>query len=221
MPFYSQENIEKLNNQYGEIEIIYRLKLLEWSQISSRLMQEEAKEYLLHGFLRRLKILKICIDNIFEIYPPEKIELLTDYENLNITINWQAFNINIFGSIDNLAWLLVKEREILIKKESEVKFNNPHILKMLSSSFKNYLNERKDWFSALKDFRDALAHRISPYMPSGYDNEAKAFHNLPVITHSYSEESKPFILHGQIIADWMTIIEFGDKFFEELNQILT
>lgn len=98
-----------------------------------------------------------------------------------------------------------------------VDFTNKKFKPHLSDNFKQYLNNRKDWFIALKNFRNALAHRIPPYMPKGVDPYTQEFVNFPIITHSYSEKFSQFILHPQILCDWATIIEFSNKFLEELE----
>ncbi len=217
---YREEQILQLHTDYIQMLNSYTKITVKYINISGKLKNNIAKEYILEGFLRRLNILKNCIDNIFSIYPPEKTTRLEDEELHNIMINFQAFIINIFGSIDNLAWVIAKEKDLKITEKIQISFKNNKIQQELSDSFKEYMATREDWFKAMKDFRDALAHRIPPYVPMGIDPETLETHNLPMITHSYIEKSKQFILHPQILCDWMTIVEFAEKFYDELSELL-
>lgn len=64
--------------------------------------------YELH--MRRLGTLKRCIENVFTPIPP-KTEHIPDRDVLrDAQINLQAFVANVYGAIDNLAWLWVYER---------------------------------------------------------------------------------------------------------------
>lgn len=40
---------------------------------------------------------------------------------------------------------------------------------------------------------------------------------IPAVTHSYEEESSIIVFHAQLLADWNTILEFSQKFIEELK----
>jgi hypothetical protein len=64
---------------------------------------ERAQEYVGHGVCRRLKTIRRCIENIFEIFPIARKELLSEEERSDLVINLQAFIINIYGLQDNLA----------------------------------------------------------------------------------------------------------------------
>ncbi|WP_341705020.1 hypothetical protein [Ferrovibrio sp.] len=38
---------------------------------------------------------------------------------------------------------------------------------------------------------------------------------MPLMTHSFSEESKKVFFHAQVLADWNTVVELSDKFLSE------
>lgn len=217
MSYFNENDIQRFHLEFSQIEEVYLQISLKWLKFSEKLTPN-AKEYLAEGFLRRLGILKSCLENIYTIYPIEKkrTDLLNDKELDNIIINVQSFIINIFGCLDNLAWILVKEKNLNLSR-MQVDFQHKKFKSHLSENFKNYMNNRKNFFETIKDFRDALAHRISPYMPLGIDPDTSEFVNFPILTHSTSEESKPLILHPQLIIIWKTLIEFSDKFLEELK----
>jgi hypothetical protein len=72
----------------------------------------KAQEYAIHGFSRRLKSLVRCIDNIYRILPPDRVDLPSSEELSDANINLQAFVFNVSGSIDNLAWIWIAEKNI-------------------------------------------------------------------------------------------------------------
>ena len=136
----------------------------------SNLKQDGAKEFLTHGFGRRLKTLKKCIENVYALCPPDTSNLLPRDILVDLSINLQAFILNVFGCFDNLSWVLVKEKDINIdrnkvgflrdKIDKEIRLN-------LSDDLRKYFlsDSHIRWKNYLKDFRDALAHRIPLYVP--------------------------------------------------------
>lgn len=41
----------------------------------------------------------------------------------------------------------------------------------------------------------------------------------PVMTHSFGEHAKPVMFHGQMLCDFSTVIEIGEKMFKELDSL--
>lgn len=104
--------------------------------------------------------------------PPDRIELPTSEELSDSAINIQAFVINVFGSIDNLAWVWVLEKEITKCDGSPLPNSwvglgekNKLVRSSFSDRFQNYLKGLNGWFDNLENFRHALAHRIPLYVP--------------------------------------------------------
>jgi hypothetical protein len=127
---------------------------------------ERAREFANHGFSRRLSTMVRCIEIVFDKLPPEREQIPTKEERLDATISIQAFMFNAFGSIDNLAWVWVSEKELdVYKLRVGLGPNNIAVRKSLSSEFQEYLKGLDPWFAHLEDFRHALAHRISLYVP--------------------------------------------------------
>ena len=132
---------------------------------------ERAREYLAQGVARRAGLIGRCLENIFRIFPPERTALLSHEELGDVTINLHALVINVYGLLDNVAWVFVLERQA----EAQIKggragvglFNKatheylpPAVLAYVSS------DTIKAWFNEYaKNYRDALAHRIPLYVP--------------------------------------------------------
>lgn len=168
--FFSPENIQHLNKEYSNIQNTYSDILFKASGVSQKLKSKKANEFLLHGFGRRLKTLKRCIDNIYTLCPPNTSKDLEESVILNLSINLQAFIFNIFGCFENLALVFVEEKNIKIKRMQIGFLNNKinsKITSSLSEESKEYLftDRFQSWRKNLKNFRDALAHRIPLYVP--------------------------------------------------------
>lgn len=167
MSFFTQEKIEELDCEYEQITSRYLNLLTKMSMLP--LKEEKAREYLFHGAMRRLKILQRCIENIFSIFPPER-EILLENEELNdIAINLHAFLVNIFGLLDNLAWVFIYEKNLATKiHRNDVGLFLKKTKEYFPMEFREYLNseQSKKWQDEyLKNYRDALAHRIPLYVP--------------------------------------------------------
>jgi hypothetical protein len=78
----------------------------------------------------------------------------------------QAFVMNCFGCLDNLAWIWVLEKDVKGKggrelQPTDVGLGKKYVLNSFSRQFRDYLDRRRDWFANLIGFRDSLAHRIT------------------------------------------------------------
>jgi hypothetical protein len=90
----------------------------------------------------------------------------------DLAINLQGFVFNIFGCLENLAWVWVKEKDIRDSKgeplvNSQIGFGGKYkfVRKSFSDDFRHYLDGLSEWFSQMEGFRHALAHRIPLYVP--------------------------------------------------------
>lgn len=168
--YFSDKDLEELRRRHRQVA--WKCQRIVESYLTRNYKYSRAREYAWHGFSRRLKMLVRCIDNVFRILPPDRAELPTNDELSDATINIQAFVFNVFGSIDNLAWIWVRETDLTKEDGSPVpnswvglSKNNTFVRGSLSTEFQEYLTELNDWFDHLDNFRHALAHRIPLYIP--------------------------------------------------------
>ena len=161
---FSKQDIKDLNQSHMLVTNKYQSLLLAFAH--RQYQQKEAQEYATYGFLRRLKILKRCIDNVYSICPPDIDEKLSEEKLSDLTINLQAFVFNIYGSLDNLAWVWVKEKGKPLSK-SKIGFSKKYhaVRNTFSPEFQAYLKTLDKWFDHIENFRHALAHRIPLYVP--------------------------------------------------------
>jgi len=168
-PFYAQHQLVQLQDGYSTVNPAYERLMGEY--LSIRLTNEAAYEYIRHGFVRRLGTLKRCIENLYSIYPPERSDKPSRHECIDLAINLQSFVFNVFGCIDNLAWIWVKEKGLHDKKERPLQGQQVglgvgciKVRQSFSAEFNQYLTSRDNWFAYLENYRHALAHRIPLYV---------------------------------------------------------
>lgn len=136
--------------------------------LAQRLTNPRARIFALQGIGRRLPLIACGARNIFTLYPPDTAELLSIETCDEVAIQFQAFAINMYGLMDNIAWVCVLEsggalnplKISLFKREVE-----PY----LPDELKDYVGQPASltWFNEYgKVYRDSTAHRIPPYLPS-------------------------------------------------------
>jgi len=81
--------------------------LLESVRQGQGLEAGRAKEYVLHGVGRRIKILNRCLSTIFSLFPPEAIKPISSEDLHLVQVSLHAFVMNLYGTFENLAWAFV------------------------------------------------------------------------------------------------------------------
>lgn len=201
--FFTPEQIAEMADKYGTMS--KRCQDLVESFMLRTYTNKQAREYAMHGFSRRLYTLVECTEIIFDRLPPERDQIPTRKERLDATIGIQAFVFNAFGSIDNLAWIWVLEKDLRNKKGKPLHKNavglathNMAVRASLSADFQEYLKGKEDWIKQLEDFRHALAHRVPLFVPpyiitkdkeAAY-NELEAGMNEALARRDYEEYDK-------------------------------
>jgi hypothetical protein len=124
--------------------------------------------------MRRVGTLQRCIENIYDISPPDRVEKPSREECADLGINLQSFVMNVFGCLDNLAWIWAKEQSLKDKKGRPLSGGhiglfsskkNEILRASFSREFRDYLDGLNGWYNNLENFRHALAHRIPLYVP--------------------------------------------------------
>lgn len=166
--YLKPDQVEKINELFGEIEPKYNRLVLMFSH--RRYGNERAFEYAQQGYVRRLGTIKRCIENVFTLISPEENRIPIRSVLHDAQINIQAFYANVYGCMDNLAWVWVYERGLEAKvPRTRVGFRakNTELRATLSNNFRTYLETLDPWLDYIVEYRDALAHRIPLYIPPG------------------------------------------------------
>jgi hypothetical protein len=111
-----------------------------------------------------------CIHNVFTMLALEKEEIPSRTQIFDATIRIQAFLVNAYGCIDNLARIWIHEKPVttergkpLPKGEIGLAVHHTRVRTSLSPAFQDYLKTL--WLTFMGNFRHALAHRIPLYIP--------------------------------------------------------
>ena len=245
---FSPNVLQTLAENYASLQARYNA--LAESYAVFQYKTERGREYATHGYLRRFSTLNRCIERVFELLPPEQ-EASPGYEDLiDATICIQAFVMNVFGALDNLAWIWVSEKPLAVDK---MKTGLGPKCKAVRASFspemQDYLSKLEPWFTHIVDFRDALAHRIPlfvpPYcVPEENDvaymaldarklatRDADEYERIkaeqlelvvfqPVMKHTLQDKNPPVVFHFQLLQDFATVEEIGQKMLGELERAI-
>lgn len=168
--YFSENDLQELEKEYQTVSGKY-LRLVQ-AYLKRGYNDSRAREHAQHGFSRRLRTLVRCIENVFEILPPDRVDPPTMEELSDVNINLQTYTFNVFGSVDNLARIWVREKNITKKDGSTIRNTwigltkkNTLVRNSFSPGFLRYLEGLDDWFDHLGNFRHAVAHRIPLYVP--------------------------------------------------------
>lgn len=133
--------------------------------------QSNAREMAEHGACRRLRDLEHCARRVWERIPPNDDSPTRD-DIFDATMFIQAFVVNVYGAIDNLAWIWTYEKPVLGHDGTALtpfavgfRPKNKVVRQSVSDETRAFLAGMDDWFGLLESFRDALAHRIPLYVP--------------------------------------------------------
>ncbi|MFC5427623.1 hypothetical protein ACFPTO_02170 [Paraburkholderia denitrificans] len=129
-----------------------------------------SKEHLRYGAARRLGVMARAMQQIFSLFPPDTERPLPMESLHDVQINLHAFVINVFGVFENFAWAFVHRHNLLptIGRPVNVSMFKEATRRHLPVAVEDYLSSDAiaRWHSEyLKNYRDALAHRIPLYIP--------------------------------------------------------
>lgn len=199
MQHFTDKALAEITAAYSEIRNNYIQLFIKTTSFSERLRNERAKEFMLNGVARRLSLLDRCVENIFNLFPPDRIEILEKNDLLDIDVNLHAFMINVYGIIENIGLSIAHENNLVGNKPEhnlrpkDINLFERRFRRLLNPQLCAYLREETiaQWYNNYaKNYRDALAHRIPPYVPRAAlnDEQTRRFKCLgQEITHLYEE----------------------------------
>lgn len=163
-----------------------------------------ARDQLSQGVGRRLDTMLATADAVFTLIPPSRTKVSRDVIK-RATINLQAFLIHTVGVMDNMAWAYLHWHGL----QSQINRNHVDLFKvrmqeLLPQLLVDHLTsvEMVAWRDTyLKPYRDALAHRIPPYIPETHtQHEAGALQKI--------EDRKRAAMAA---ADWDSLIALQEE----------
>lgn len=164
---YTPELVAKLGDFFHQTLAEAREAFTGVLMLGNTLRSKRAREYLFNGVGRRLGLVQRCVERIFQIFPPDRTVHFAQDEREDLNINLHAFLLNVYGILDNVAWVVVLEAtQKEVENRKAVGLFLPEVQKHLSKGTVDFLATMKDWhFNYMKNFRDSLAHRIPAYVP--------------------------------------------------------
>lgn len=184
-------------------------------QAAGRLKSNRAREHMMHGLARRLRILHLGLAAIVAVAHPRRKEPLSDAEQLDVTLHLNSFYLHIRGCLDNLVWCLAHELQLFeteMREEAvapKVNLFGESFLRKLASVAPDtaaFVRGHADWHSDLKSLRDPVAHRIPIYA-------------VPAVLTDDAAERYRAIYQRAEEARAVGNLNLAGRLFEELNGI--
>lgn len=112
-----------------------------------------------------------------EVYPPNLAHACRDIVR-DAELLIQAFIMNVFGALDNLALIWALERKILRRdgnalSRTETVFVGSRrkvIYDSLTPNIKAIIDDASEWFAQIGAYRHGVAHQIPVYIPRLFSN---------------------------------------------------
>lgn len=197
MTQYSSAGVQALLREQPKVLDELQRATEQTVQQSAFAANERAREYLRSGVGRRLRVLHRTLSNMFELFPVSMVQPVDRDDLDDAQINLHAFIMNLYGLLDNLAWVFVLHHDLLsaVGDRKKVGFFSSATKRFFPPALRAYADDVKTnrWHGEyLKNFRDALAHRIAPYIPPA--------------TYSKEDESEYIALEQQ----WLESLKMSD-----------
>lgn len=165
---------DKMIDNFGNLRENYLLDLRHH-------LVERARKHLHRGFLIRVNMLEesvLTLDGkLRNANGP-----LSSYLATQLTLLLNAYYLNLAGSLDNLAWALVYHHELEInineddpKQRKFAQLLDKNFLQKIKqrglTSLHSKIQEFRDWYWDMREFRDPAAHRIPVLVPGAIYTE--------------------------------------------------
>lgn len=202
---YSEESITELAKGYREWH--ERERALS-ERLVTRVYREDGSRILAaQGLTRRLHTLRRCMEHVYNLLPPDAHEPPREAID-EAAIFLQAFVINAYGALDNLARLWIWESGLHGPKGKPVPQkwiglgpNHEFVRSSLSQPFRDYLEGTSAWFTYLENYRHALAHRIPLYIPPRrLDDEAAKLYRRMEADMMVALKARDFDRYGELLG---------------------
>lgn len=167
---YASAMLTELAKEQPQVLIDLQNLQLQIVRHGQPIQNSRLREQLLHGAGRRVRILRRSIENIFRLFPPESSRPISEESIADIQVNLHAFVMNLYGIYDNWAWAFVLRHDLeqTLGDRRRVGLFIKATQRELPAALQSYLSSPSmtEWHEKYaKSYRDALAHRIPPYLP--------------------------------------------------------
>lgn len=185
MPAYPEKTIDELIEAQAKLSMDLQLLMVESIRQGNALPPSLAKEHLVNGAGRRLGALSHATDTIFSLFPLRAAKPIPRNDLADIQASLQVFLMNLYGLFENWGWAFVLRHDLeqAVGGRNGIGLFSRGTQKMLPRVLREYVTAEgfRSWHdNYLKSYRDALAHRIPPYLPPAMftAEEGKRFNAL-------------------------------------------
>lgn len=170
MAIYNDESINKIKKEFAIFQSD-KTKNVEIIRLISMIVQtndntSQLYNFAYYGLLRRVQTLNRCVENIFGVRDFFSEKIPSNKELSDILINLQCFIINLYGALENLAWIYaicsnfdgdIHSKSFFAKKKK--------LLKTLPKNIRDLFISDGKWLNHIKVIRDLLVHQEPFYIP--------------------------------------------------------
>ena len=182
---YSQKTLDDLTEHQISLKEQMQRLMLDCIQQGQALPESLAREHMVRGAGRRLGILIHSTESIFALFPLSTTKPLHRDALADIQVHLHAFLMNLYGVFENWGWAFVlrHDLEAAVEGRRGIGLFNRKTQRFLPPALRDYLvsGAVPEWHEKyLKNYRDALAHRMPPYVPPSEltSEEGKRFNEL-------------------------------------------
>ncbi|MDD2542415.1 MAG: hypothetical protein PHH28_15435 [Desulfuromonadaceae bacterium] len=145
-------------------------------ELVAKLTDQRAIKYLRFGFNTRALQIKTSWFHLNDLLEKDGGSNRNPYEAVQTNIYLNSYYLNLLGAIDNLAWVLQHQFNLIQgatddngKRNKIIIFGKDFGAKLnaLDSELVREIESYKKWFENVKEFRDPAAHRMPLYCPPG------------------------------------------------------
>lgn len=167
---YSTEQVDEIETTFVTVGTDLLDVYANTVQFGETMTDARAREHLLQGVSRRLHVLRGCLVNVFDLFPVAAAKPIGSERLYDVQINLHAFVINLCGIFDNYAWSFIYERSLQneFPRPPDVGLFKSKVQRLLPQPIREFLQSEdiRNWQQDyLKNYRDALVHRIPIYVP--------------------------------------------------------
>jgi hypothetical protein len=252
---YNAQDVSVIERQCMKVLIDFNDVMLRNVREGMNQPNEKVRQYLHHGVGRRLNVMQLAIRKIYELFPPDQVEILPKETINEVQVYLQAFVINVAGIFDNWAWAFVLRHGLLdaVGGRRGVGMFLRSTQQCLPQSLNIYVTTDpiRNWYAVyMKDFRDALAHRIPLYVPPSrldpslmetyramgvrkeelyaaqdWDELQRVSDEQERLGKAYPVFLKDFErpavpMHPQINGDGVTVLDFANNFYDAWHEFV-
>ena len=200
-------------------------------EYSSYIKSERALCYFVYGLSRRLQMIIENVRFFQETIQQNRKEPLSIDETTKASIHLNSLYVQLYGALDNIAWMFVYEKDIYdednieqTNRKREVGLFNRSFLKNIGeinpilNEYREYLKIKKKWYLKMSELRAPSTHRMPLYVIPSVLNNAEGeqyllFQNL----HASEVKKLNFDDAGKHLDQIQSLGEFSPYFAHDPN----